>query len=290
MKNYSIVLVFFTLFIVSACNPANKKSDSAPTQEDVVVSESSQLESTEAELSQAYPEDNDCTLNVGFDVWEPYQYVNVNGEVQGLDVELIGYVVSQMGCTLTFTQGIWVDLLEDLKQGRIDVLLGASKTEAREEYAHFSDSYRMEEFSLYIRKDDTTRLNYNDIDEFIANGSHIGIVGDYYYGPSISLMLDGTMTSKYFKPAMMGEMNVGRLLDHDIDAFLEDSFVGASMLRRKGLNNYIEPHGFTVVTGDIFVMFSKQTVEPEQVATFNAKLAEHKYSDDYQLIMEKYSR
>lgn len=279
MKTNSIVLVVFTSFVISACSPAPKETASVPQQEAAPV-----------ESVAPDPVENSCSMNIGFDVWEPYQYVNVNGEVQGLDIELIGSVVEQMGCDLTYTQGTWVLLLDELKEGRVDILLGASKTEAREEYAYFGDPYRMEEFSLYIRKDDPTRAEYEDFDAFITNGSRIGVVGGYSYGPSISIMLDGTATSKLFVPAIMGEINVGRLLDEDIDGFLEDSFVGASMLRRKALNNYIEPHGFTVETGDIFVMFSKQSVTPEQVASFNSALAAQQDSDKHQQIMEKYSR
>ncbi len=31
----------------------------------------------------------DCTLVVGWDPWEPYQYQDLGGELRGLDVELI---------------------------------------------------------------------------------------------------------------------------------------------------------------------------------------------------------
>ncbi len=302
MKIYLIAVVVFTLFVISACKPAPKNETEITPSEAPLTATKSEADPAPASDSAPNPTasnesldetdsvENDCTVNIGFDVWEPYQYVTVNDEVRGMDIELIGYVMGKMGCELTYTQGTWVLLLKDLQQGNIDILLGASKTESREEYAHFSDSYRMEEFSLYIRKGDKTRFGYDDIDDFIANKSKIGIVEDYYYGPRISILLEGSATSKFFLPAMMGEMNVGRLLDQDIDGFLEDSFVGASMLRRKGLNNYIEPHGFTVVTGDIFVMFSKETISPEQVDEFNKVLTEQKYSDGYQLIMQKYSK
>jgi polar amino acid transport system substrate-binding protein len=194
-----------------------------------------------------------------------------------------------MGCQLTYQQGTWVDLLMALRQGEVDLLLGASKTQAREKFALFSDAYRMEEFSLYIRKSDKVRAGYKTISEFSQNNSRIGIVEDYVYGPDVSTLLDNPETSKYFVNAIMGEINVARLLDEDIDGYLEDSFVGASLLRRKALSKYIVAQGITINTGNAYVMFSKISVTPEQLRNFNTQLAKVKSSDIYQDILNKYT-
>ena len=85
-------------------------------------------------------------------------------------------------------------------------------------------------------------------------------------------------TSKYFVNAIMGELNVARLLDDDIDGYLEDSFVGASLLRRKALSNYIVAHwGITIQTGNALCdVQAKKSLTPEQLNDFNAHLAEIK--------------
>jgi polar amino acid transport system substrate-binding protein len=176
-----------------------------------------------------------------------------------------------------------------LRQGEVDLLLGASKTQAREKFALFSDAYRMEEFSLYIRKSDKVRAGYKTISEFSQNNSRIGIVEDYVYGPDVSSLLDKPETSKYFVNAIMGEINVARLLDEDIDGYLEDSFVGASLLRRKALSKYIVAQGINIKTGNAYVMFSKISVTPEQLRNFNTQLAKVKSSDIYQDILNKYT-
>jgi polar amino acid transport system substrate-binding protein len=266
-------------FAVAACDPAPQVEKSA----DPSVTADTQMAEVVATTVAS-----DCKLSLGFDVWEPYQYVDVGGHVGGLDVELITAVVKEMGCDISYRQGTWVKSLEKLRNGEVDMLMGASKTEAREAFALFSDAYRMEEFSLYIRKDDEKHGTYQSIDDFIENGSRIGIVDGYYYGPTISLLLDGTATSKSFMTSIIGELNVARLLDQDIDGFLEDSFIGASILRRKGLSDYIVAHGLTIQTGDIFVMFSQESVTAEQVADFNAALVKVKGSAQYANIMTKY--
>lgn len=283
MKTYLLMLVILTSLALISCSPEPGKSDNQ-------TSDAAESQIAQTATPEVVPSTPSCSFKMGFDVWEPYQYVDVDGVVRGLDIELISNVLEDIGCQAEFVQGTWVNLLEDLRNGDVDMLLGASKTDAREEFAYFSEPYRMEEFSLYIRKDDPKRAAYDDIDAFIANGSKIGVVGDYYYGPRISILLDGNATSKFFVSGIMGELNVARLLDMDIDGFLEDSFVGASMVRRKALGDYIVAHGFTVETGDIYVMFSRASVTEEQVNTFSQALDTFKNSASYTEIVGKYSQ
>ena len=65
--------------------------------------------------------------------------------------------------------------------------------------------------------------------------------------------------------------------------------MGASLLRRKALSNYIVAHGITIQTGNAYVMFSQKSVTPKQLSDFNTQLAEVKNSDVYQIILDKYS-
>ncbi|MFT6988732.1 MAG: polar amino acid transport system substrate-binding protein [Paraglaciecola sp.] len=281
MKITRVSVLILLSFIVSACEP-EPSSEQAESKQVVVDTEA-------AVPLEKYAADKKCQFVLGFDAWEPYQYADVGDRVAGLDIELVAAVVKGMGCQLTYQQGTWVELLMALKQGEVDILLGASKTEARKQFAFFSDAYRMEEFSLYIRNNDDVRAGYKTVAEFIQNGSRIGIVEDYVYGTDISALLDGSDTSKYFVNAIMGELNVARLLDEDIDGYLEDSFVGTSLLRRKALSNFIVAHGITIQTGNAYVMFSQKRITKEQLSDFNTQLAKVKSSQIYQDILKKYS-
>ncbi|MFT6269040.1 MAG: polar amino acid transport system substrate-binding protein [Alphaproteobacteria bacterium] len=273
------------LFLLAACSPASEKDEAANSLEQIEPTAAVAPVTVEEQLAAV----EECKLTLGFDAWEPYQYADVGGRVAGLDIELISGVVEQIGCELTYQQGTWVDLLAALRKGDIDMLLGASKTEAREQFAFFSDAYRMEEFSLYIRKDDQGHAVYESLSEFIADGSKIGIVADYFYGEEVAELLDDPEKSKSFINAIMGELNVARLLDEDIAGFLEDSFVGASMLRRKALSEYIVAHGITIQTGDAYVMFSRQGITENQLSRFNVELRNVKKSTKYQELLTKYS-
>lgn len=288
MKTHIVMLLIVLSFALMSCsreqgqiNQENAKPSTDQAKTAVAIAEPDPVP------VKPPPE---CSFKLGIDVWEPYQFVDVNGDVRGIDIELVSSVINDMGCSAEYVQGTWVSLLEDLRNGDVDILLGASKTEAREKFAYFSVPYRMEEFSLYIRKDDPKSAAYANINEFIENGSKIGVVGDYYYGENISTLIDDEQNSEQFVFGIMGELNIARLLDMDIDVFIEDNFVGASLLRRKALGELIVEHGYTIKTGNIYVMFARSSINEAQVASFNSAMSTFKNSEQYSNIVEKYSQ
>ena len=39
-----------------------------------------------------------CKLSVGWDPWEPYQYADTDGEIRGLDIEILELLAADAGC------------------------------------------------------------------------------------------------------------------------------------------------------------------------------------------------
>lgn len=234
-------------------------------------------------------EKNNCTLTLGYDSWEPYQFLDIGNQVRGLDIELLRMVTKRMSCKVEYSQGPWIELLARLKKGEIDILLGASKTEKRKQFAFFSEPYRSEQFTLYIRKGDSNSMTHKSVNEFIQNGKKLGVVDDYYYGDELSDLRDEN-DDQQFISAIIGEMNIARLLDENIDGFLEDSIVGASMIRRKGLSSLIIPQGLSITTGDVYVMFSQKSVSQQTVDQFNKGLKAVIKSGEYDKLMKMYKQ
>lgn len=237
----------------------------------------------------AFAGKSDCKLTLGYDSWEPYQYLDIGNEVRGLDIDLLLMVAKRMPCKVEYVQGAWMDLVAQLKKGEIDMLLGASKTEKRKQFAIFSEPYRTEQFSLYVRKDDDEAQKLKSFAEFINRNKKFGVVDDYFYGDELSDLRDKNDESQ-FVSAIIGEMNIARLLDDNIDAYFEDSIVGASMIRRKGLSSLIVPHGLSITTGNVYVMFSRDSVSPKTVDSFNKALNEVKKSGEYDSLVTMYKQ
>lgn len=268
MKTYMLLVVVVCVLVIS-CKPTVQQA-AMPAPEPELAAETAV-----------------CNFTMGIDAWEPYQYMTVGNAVAGLDVELVQNVVTDMGCKLDVVQGSWLELLTLLREGEVDFVLGASKTEERESFAYFSDPYRRERFQLYVRKEQVN-LPYTDLRAFIGAGHKVGVVNEYYYGGEVSdLYADESLRDK-FVGAIISELNMARLLDEEIDGLLEDSFVGASILRRKGLDKYIQPHSISLGASDVYVMFSQQSVSAEQVKQFNTGLAKLRDSGRYNQIVDKY--
>nr|WP_241664448.1 transporter substrate-binding domain-containing protein [Ningiella ruwaisensis] len=295
MKAYMYMILALS-FALMSCSQEQRQTAPADTTDAPEISAQApdptqnQMDDGAKEELASSDQDTSCSFKLGFDIWSPYQYVDVDDQVRGLDVELINEVTQDMGCDIEYIQGTWVSLLQDLQDGEVDMLLGASKTESREEFAYFSEPYRTEEYAVYIRKDDEEVAELADIQALIDEGKRIGVVSDYFYGDQMSEMLDDPAYSDQFVFSIMGELNIARLLDMDIDAFVEDNFVGASMLRRKAMNDYIVVHGHQIETGDIYVMFSKASVDKARVETFNERLRDFKQTEDYQMMIDKYRK
>lgn len=275
MKTY-IPVVVVAMLMLTGCKPAHQNETQLVTQ------------SQSAVAAPAAVEQNDCELTLGMDAWEPYQYMTVGNTVAGLDVEIVQAVMDNMDCSLNVIQGSWLELLTLLKQGEVDFVLGASKTEDREAFAYFSEPYRQERFQLYVRKDQAN-LPYTDLAAFLADGHKVGVVNEYYYGDEVAALYADEAQRSKFVGAIISELNMARLLDEEIDGLLEDSFVGASILRRKGLDKYIQPHSISLGNSDVYVMFSKESVSPKQVEQFNSGLAQLRDNGSYSRIVEKYS-
>ncbi|MCA1929504.1 ABC transporter substrate-binding protein, partial [Rheinheimera sp.] len=92
----------------------------------------------------------------------------------------------------------------------------------------------------------------------------------------------------HFVESTMSEQNIAVLLDDQVDAVLEDSFVGAAIIRRKGLEQQVQALNIKLDETPIYVMFSKSTVQPGQVNAFNQALQQLKDSGDYQQLLNKY--
>ena len=270
MKTY-MLLVVAVIISLSGCKPAEQTpAASAPAAPESVVAKVA-----------------DCNLTMGMDAWEPYQYMSVGNTVSGLDVELVQAVTAGMGCSLDVVQGSWVELLTLLKDGDVDFVLGASKTEEREQFAYFSEPYRQERFQLYVRKEQAA-LPSDSLKAFVEAGHKVGIVNEYYYGDEMAALYADDTLREQFVGAIISELNMARLLDEEIDGLLEDSFVGASILRRKGLDKYIQPHSISLGSSEVYVMFSKASVTQAQVQQFNDGLAQLRNNGEYSRIVDKY--
>lgn len=286
------LIALITIFFVVACEkPPTQQSQQSRSEPTVRGSSQSSQPSTSTEnaISQNANSEQSCSLVMGFDVWEPYQYIGLGRQVRGLDVEMVQVIAKRIGCVVTFKQDSWLNLLRQLRDGEVDFVLGASITESRKQFAWFSDAYRQEIFQLYVRADDQHKYRQVSVADFVTDGNRVGVIGAYFYGEKLSSLMESERYRKQFVPAFMSEMNVVRLLDGDIDGFLDDAMVGATMVRRKGLNSFVAEHQAAIKMGNVYVMFSQKSVTLDLVKKFNRAMAVIKSNGQYDEIVQRYN-
>ena len=79
-----------------------------------------------------------CVWRIGWEPWEPYQYLDENKQLVGLDIELIQSVANIAGCKTKYIKiASWKRNLIELAKGNLDLAIAASKTVERQEFAQF---------------------------------------------------------------------------------------------------------------------------------------------------------
>lgn len=108
-----------------------------------------------------------CHLRMAAETWPPYIYSGADGILKGADVELAQAIVREAGCTLEMVSELPSLRREMLfRQGQLDLMLAASRTEERRRYARFSAPYRQEQVSLFAATDKVRQ--FAKIDSFDA--------------------------------------------------------------------------------------------------------------------------
>jgi len=223
---------------------------------------------------------------IGWDPWMPYQHLDQNGRLAGLDVELIQAIFRQMGCTLEYREVPWKQLLPAIKRGQISLAAGASKSTDRMAYAYFSHPYRTESVVLFIRKGEKYAIK--NIADIMDTDLSIGILKGNYYGQTFEKLMKNKRFKGHVQSVNNDAINIKKTLSKRIDGFLCDKFAGISAINKNGAYNLFEIHPIPISSSDIHVMFSKKACHPNEVKRFNDALHKLKKNGTLNNIIHKY--
>ena len=94
-------------------------------------------------------------------------------------------------------------MLQQLKDGEVDLLAGATRTPDREKFAYFTEPYRDEQFSLYIATGRLAELGEKSFEQLMEEGLRFGVVEDYLYGDPVSSFQDDPEYQERFEYSSM---------------------------------------------------------------------------------------
>lgn len=84
--------------------------------------------------------------------WYPYSYVNDSGKAEGVHIDMLVYVLNEMGYDYTITPLPWKRCLYEMKHGKYDAVVSASYKSERALYLHYPDRASAGKTEFYLTK------------------------------------------------------------------------------------------------------------------------------------------
>ena len=118
--------------------------------------------------NKASSESNDKPIYVGIDVdFPPFGYLD-NGQIAGLDYDIMNEAAKLAGLNVEFTHMQFNGLLPALQAKKIDAIIASMTiTEERKQFVNFSEPYYVSSQVMLVHKDDDTIKTFDDLKERI---------------------------------------------------------------------------------------------------------------------------
>lgn len=240
----------------------------------------------------------DNVLTTGWFDSEPY-YTLTKGEggvetYSGLDAELVRAIAHKMGYKVSLKPIEWSDQIENLKKGAQHFAVSATFTEERTQFVYFSEPYRREENSFFVRKGEggIFKFNSGDMKGFVASlkarKARIAITeGMVYAANEINEFIEDPANKPYLVPTATTYESIDLLLKGEVDGILDDRVITSAAIWRTKNTSKIEEVYLSIGT-PIHFMFSKKAVSESFVHEFNKALGEVKADGTYSRINREY--
>lgn len=238
-------------------------------------------------LTLAWQAQADCKLTSSWEPWEPYQY-QAGETLTGLDIELAQAILKEAGCEVIFKKRPWARALDEVEAGTIDFLTGASRNPERELYANFSAPYRDETMVLLVREGESKKYTLTKLGDIKTVEFTLGVARDFYYGEEHKQLMQDENYQKKVSVVPSDVQNVKKLLSRRVNGILIDRYTGPYLAKQEEGQNQVEQHPVRVSSSDIYLMFSKKSVDPALIEKINAAVATIQSNGTYQAIVNRY--
>lgn len=208
-------------------------------------------------------------LSVGWELWYPYQYHNKNRQLVGLDIDSFNAIMAEAKLSFTTAEIPWKTHLHFIHTGKIDIAMGASWSQDREEYAYFSKPYRKETVKLFVKKGNAQNIHLKTLSDLAASPYMIGVESGYYYGEDYQELIKKADFQANISEVIDLEQNVTLLMNDHLDGFLVDPNTMRSFVHKYKMENEFEQHPLKIYSTDIYIMLSKKSSDIETLEKLN---------------------
>ena len=223
----------------------------------------------------------DHVLVVGTNAeYEPFEYIDENGELTGFDVELVEAMGSEMGCEIQWIDMSFDSLIGSMEVGNVEMIAAAvGPSEERKRSCDFSDVYYSGYQSILVNKTSTIKTleDLKNSEIAVLEGSLSDLIAsgeNQSYG-----VIEGAKVKRFKNATQV----VQELENNAVDAVLIDSIIAKRFVSdRDSLSQY------QVDSSSEDTVFCLKKGDSETVKRINEAMKELVDNGTYDEIYDKY--
>lgn len=217
-----------------------------------------------------------CELSLRWNQDPPFSYRREDGEVAGLNIDLVREALARLGCRVRLREMPWARALAELEAGRLDILPGALRLPERERFARFAKPGPQSRNLLFVPSA-ASEPAPGRLAELRDGRFRLGVQLGVSYGPDFEALVADPLFAQQLhrtpsRRSLWLMLAAGRL-----DGVLADEQTGLIEIAQLGLQDQIRSSGLVLPYASATVAFSRRTVDADFVARFDrAAEAMHK--------------
>lgn len=218
----------------------------------------------------------------------PYSYRTADGQLAGLNVDLVREALSRMGCEARFVELPWARALAELEAGRLDILPGALKTVDRERFAYFSRPVTRSPNVLFVSKAAARKYRIQRLADVIDTDFRLGVQLGVVYGLEYKALLDNPQFKARLNPVTL-RRNAWAMIDMGrLDGLIADETTGLVELEQLGLTQAMVKTKVVTSGEPALIAIGKASNNAEFVEAFDKALARMLAEGRFKAIREKH--
>ncbi len=184
---------------------------------------------------------------VGSGGYPPFNFFDADDNIVGFDVDTGAAIADILGRELNYVTGDWAGLIEGLRAGRYDGILGSMAiTEARLEEVNFTIPYYYSGAQLIVRKDS------NITDPSQMAGKKIAIATGTTFADDVEAL--GATAELYDDD----NLTLSELINGRVDGVITDRLVGMGAMREISGGDNLEMVGALLRTEEMAIAVRKE--------------------------------
>lgn len=221
--------------------------------------------------------------------FRPYVYFDEKHQPAGLDVDVLAAVAEQAGCTVQYFPPVpGRRMMEMFRNGRLDVLVGASKTRERLEFARFTRSYRDEVIGLFALSERVPPHSVQSFDDITRQHLHLLAPLHGWYGPAYEAAKPALIAKGAIYDFEGTEQGLRMLDANRAQLIMGDTYAIADLAQRMGLGE-LKAIGLVANRDPVFMMFSKASMPPGDVDMLDLALARLEKEGKIKALINRYA-